>query len=789
MSIHRHVVHWTTILCMVTAHGTSMAQSQAGRAGFGFNAGTAKYLGEFTDNSWWLGGDLFVRYNVLDWFSLQAQFGYANPRFRVDADNAIAKYTDYFGVNNDGTAKTIGDRFPNGTLIVDDSEDRRNNTRIFSYELIASINLLPNQPFVPYVFGGVGVMSYQVRPGLSGGAGLGLVEPPNNGGPVVGTGILPGQAAGLYETGGMNGGLIFPVGLGFELYVSDNVVFNGRGTFRFTSTKYLDDYNPGSMKVWDASAQAYSDLNAPLPPNIDAGTNDQLFTAGFGLTYYVFGRSDFDGDGVTNSRERQLQIDEQNPDSDGDGLPDGYEVSGSRNVPTGFTEKQIEMLPMMKVRTDPTKQDTDGDGLGDREELVVYETDPRATDSDADGLADNVELARKTDPNEPDTDGDGVLDGDEVDRHKTDPLMVDTDGDGLSDGEELSRLNTNPTIADTDNDGISDGDEVREFKTNPRAADTDNDGLQDGAELRTHKSDPGKSDTDGDALPDGDEVLTYMSDPTTTDSDDDGLSDGDEVRKYRSNPTAKDTDGDGLSDGDEVMTYNSDPSMSDTDGDRLIDGDEIKLYRTDPRAIDTDDDALSDGQEVLDIKTDPARPDTDGDMLKDGEELSRTRTNPLKADTDDDGIRDNVDKCPIIAGIAPDGCPPAPKANTVVNFPGVLFIVNTDKFDMTVPGTMESLNKIHALVEQCPDLRVEIEGHASTEGKIERNQELSELRASAVKNWLVNQGVSATKVTRTVGYGSAKPVIPEPKKGTRDQIEAARKQNRRIAVRVVETCR
>jgi outer membrane protein OmpA-like peptidoglycan-associated protein len=70
-----------------------------------------------------------------------------------------------------------------------------------------------------------------------------------------------------------------------------------------------------------------------------------------------------------------------------------------------------------------------------------------------------------------------------------------------------------------------------------------------------------------------------------------------------------------------------------------------------------------------------------------------------------------------------------------------------------------------------------------------RNQELSELRAGAVKNWIINQGVSPTKITRTIGYVSSRPVIPEPKRGTKDQIEAARKQNRRIAVRVVETCK
>jgi outer membrane protein OmpA-like peptidoglycan-associated protein len=74
-----------------------------------------------------------------------------------------------------------------------------------------------------------------------------------------------------------------------------------------------------------------------------------------------------------------------------------------------------------------------------------------------------------------------------------------------------------------------------------------------------------------------------------------------------------------------------------------------------------------------------------------------------------------------------------------------------------------------------------------------------------VKAWLVEQGVEANKIVRTVGYGSSRPLIPEPtggsvangKKGkkivtkgaTAEQVEAARKQNRRIAVRVVQTCK
>jgi hypothetical protein len=57
--------------------------------------------------------------------------------------------------------------------------------------------------------------------------------------------------------------------------------------------------------------------------------------------------------------------------------------------------------------------DTDGDGLSDQQEVLVYGTDP----------------------DRPDTDDDGLSDGDEVWVYGTDPLNADTDGDGVSDGD------------------------------------------------------------------------------------------------------------------------------------------------------------------------------------------------------------------------------------------------------------------------------------------------------------------------------------------------------------------
>lgn len=60
-----------------------------------------------------------------------------------------------------------------------------------------------------------------------------------------------------------------------------------------------------------------------------------------------------------------------------------------------------------------------------------------SVDTDRDGLDDVREKQVGTDPRNPDTDGDGLSDGDEVIIWKTNPLNPDTDGDGYTDGSEV----------------------------------------------------------------------------------------------------------------------------------------------------------------------------------------------------------------------------------------------------------------------------------------------------------------------------------------------------------------
>lgn len=252
-------------------------------------------------------------------------------------------------------------------------------------------------------------------------------------------------------------------------------------------------------------------------------------------------------------------------------------VVGAWNKSTGWWQDSIDTditsLEFHPISVnDVPESDLDGDGLLLEEELFVHFTDPSKADSDNDGLNDSAEITSGTDPWNPDSDGDGLLDGEEI-TAGSNPLMVDTDGDDLSDWQELWRYGTDPTKTDTDGDGLPDAVEVAGV-TDPANADTDDDGLDDSAESE-HGTDPLNPDNDGDGAPDGWEV-DNDSDPLLTDTDGDGLSDGVEYQ-LGSSPTHSDTDEDGLPDVEEFRVTKTSPIMSDSDSDGLSDWQEVDI--------------------------------------------------------------------------------------------------------------------------------------------------------------------------------------------------------------------
>lgn len=129
--------------------------------------------------------------------------------------------------------------------------------------------------------------------------------------------------------------------------------------------------------------------------------------------------------------------------------------------------------------------DTDGDGLPDAWEMATFGNllQTATGDADSDGIPNYIELNFGTNANADDTDGDGLKDGLEFNVLGTNPKLADTDGDGLSDGAEVNTHHTNPLAADTDLDGLNDNEEINTYSTNPLVTDSDNDDYPDGVEV------------------------------------------------------------------------------------------------------------------------------------------------------------------------------------------------------------------------------------------------------------------------------------------------------------------
>jgi OOP family OmpA-OmpF porin len=86
------------------------------------------------------------------------------------------------------------------------------------------------------------------------------------------------------------------------------------------------------------------------------------------------------------------------------------------------------------------------------------------------------------------------------------------------------------------------------------------------------------------------------------------------------------------------------------------------------------------------------------------------------------------------------------------------------------------LDRLVEIAMRCANTKVEIVGHTDGDGDGEFNQSLSEKRAQAVENYLLQAGLAADRFS-TVGYGSSQPLVS-------NDTDEGKLQNRRIEFRV-----
>ena len=105
----------------------------------------------------------------------------------------------------------------------------------------------------------------------------------------------------------------------------------------------------------------------------------------------------------------------------------------------------------------------------------------------------------------------------------------------------------------------------------------------------------------------------------------------------------------------------------------------------------------------------------------------------------------------------------------IVSMSDVLF--DTGQYSLK-PGAREKLAKVAGILIAYPSLNIAVGGYTDNVGGDEMNQKLSENRAGAVRDYLVQQGVVANSVSAT-GFGNTLPVAS-------NDNSAGRQENRRV---------
>ncbi len=287
--------------------------------------------------------------------------------------------------------------------------------------------------------------------------------------------------------------------------------------------------------------------------------------------------------------------------------------------------------------------------------------------------------------------------------------------------------------------------------------------------------------------------------PRNSDYDDDGIpNDADECPDEAEDlDDFEDADGCPESDNDRDTIPDIDDAcpLDPEDKDGFEDEDGCPDLDNDGDKINDDDDACRDEAEDFDGFADEdgcPDPDNDEDGIGDADDKC-----PLDAedaddfedadgcpdlDNDRDKIPDAEDSCPNEPGLVEDkGCPPA--ETKAVREAGQIKILDKVFFETGEAAikseSFDLLKQVALVLRTNDDIKlVEIGGHTDDRGNDQKNLELSQRRADAVRQWLVDFGIEAPRLA-AVGYGESKPVQV-------GRTAEARATNRRVEFKILD---
>ncbi|MFB9110204.1 OmpA family protein [Flavobacterium gyeonganense] len=259
----------------------------------------------------------------------------------------------------------------------------------------------------------------------------------------------------------------------------------------------------------------------------------------------------------------------------------------------------------------------------------------------------------------------------------------------------------------------------------------------------------------------------------------------------------KDTDGDGVYDKDDacpdvagLKQFNGCP---DTDGDGIVDASDACPDVFGLAALngcpDTDGDGIADKDDacpdVAGLAALKGCPDADGDGVADKDDKCPNEAGPKEnggcpfLDADKDGVLDKDDDCPTVAGPASNrGCPEVTTEaleELKVQARAVYFNSGKATFKTGDKETLARLDAIKEILKNYPNAKFSIEGHTDSDGSDKLNQKLSEDRAAAVMNALIERGISVDNLV-SKGFGESQPVAS-------NKTPAGKAQNRRTEIK------